>query len=346
MQRSKTDSPPSGVRCMSRLTTEEEAQLSQLVADELQQPPTIGVVGMSGVGKSSTINSLFRTKLDISHTVACTKEFWEIESKIDSTSGPAAGHSIELRIFDAPGLGEDLRRDPYYLERYAELLPQCDVILWILAARNRAVALDQMYLEKLSQLSDRMVFGLSQVDIVDPLNWNPSLPIPSKEQERNIVEIIADRAERLGAVLGKKVTITPYSNEKGYNLEALFAELLAACAGKRKWIFQGIKGFSFEDFLPGSIKQMTKGAEPYQKPSPEPSAASSRRQDAFASSPNPFKWLSGLADGFAKVFDPSRLSADDHALICRVIGRSDIETTPLTADELDLMKAHLRAKKR
>jgi ABC-type dipeptide/oligopeptide/nickel transport system ATPase component len=41
------------------------------VAKELQQrPPVIGLVGVSGVGKSSTINKIFKTNLETSDTVA------------------------------------------------------------------------------------------------------------------------------------------------------------------------------------------------------------------------------------------------------------------------------------
>jgi predicted GTPase len=44
-------------------------------AEVTKRPPTIGVVGTSGTGKSSTINTMFKTSLEISHTRPCTKEF-------------------------------------------------------------------------------------------------------------------------------------------------------------------------------------------------------------------------------------------------------------------------------
>lgn len=59
---------------MKPLTQEEEAELARLIGAEVQaKPPTIRLVGVSGVGKSSTVNATFKTRLPVSHTVACTK---------------------------------------------------------------------------------------------------------------------------------------------------------------------------------------------------------------------------------------------------------------------------------
>lgn len=136
-----------------------------------RKPPTIGVIGVSGTGKSSVINAMFKTTLAISHTRACTKEFRAIEMGMKVLKGPAKDDPISLIVVDAPGLGEDVRKDPEYIEEYLHRLPECDVILWLLAARNRGMSLDQQYLKRLAQFHDRIVFGLNQIDIVHPMNW-------------------------------------------------------------------------------------------------------------------------------------------------------------------------------
>ncbi len=196
----------------SEFTPEDEARLKEALEGELsRKPPTIGLVGVSGVGKSLTINTMFKTSLPVSHTVACTKEFTEVPLAVSLKDGPGQGGATRLVVFDAPGLGEDRERDPEYIQMYQESLPQCDVILWITAARNRAVALDQGYLEQLGDLQERMVFGLSQVDLVEPRNWKQGLPIPSKEQEAHILEIVADRSERFSRTLGRSIDVVPYS---------------------------------------------------------------------------------------------------------------------------------------
>lgn len=211
-----------------------------------KKPPTIAVIGVSGAGKSSAINSLFGTKLDISHTQACTKEFQSV--KLMTNSQNNKGKKLYLQIYDAPGLGEELDMDNKYLAMYEKYLPSCDVILYLISARNRAIALDQQYIRKFRHHHKKMVIAISQVDLVDPIDWYEDLNIPSKSQERNISEIISDRQFRLGKEIGVPLNLTCFSAKKGYNLETLFHELLSHCRGDRAWLFDAIKGFSYKDF--------------------------------------------------------------------------------------------------
>ena len=122
------------------------AELVRAIAAELRnKPPTIGVIGLSGVGKSSTINAMFGTSLPVSATTRGTSEV--IESAIPTPGREVFGTRIEasIHVIDAPGLGEDAELDRKYKRWYRWHLRKCDTVLWVLAARNRALATDQRY---------------------------------------------------------------------------------------------------------------------------------------------------------------------------------------------------------
>jgi predicted GTPase len=234
--------------------TEEEIR-SAILAELRDRPPTIGVIGVSGTGKSSTINAMFKTDLPVSHTKACTKAFRNVDVSVTVNSTQAAGAPAMLRVVDAPGLGEDLARDPEYLDMYRANLVRCDMVLWVMAGRNRAVALDQQYLEILADYHEKMVFGLNQIDLIEPLNWNPRLNLPSEQQEANIAEIVSDRASKISSVLGRAVEAFPYSAGNLYGLQELFTGLMTSCSdSKREWIFKEIKNFGPFDFVPAALR--------------------------------------------------------------------------------------------
>jgi predicted GTPase len=234
---------------------EQIAALKRAILEAFHQaPPTIGVIGASGVGKSSTINAMFKTDLRVSHVVACTKEFLATDLGTEIREGEAKGESVALRIVDAPGLGEDIQRDVDYLEMYSEHLPKCDVILWVMAARNRAIALDQRYLRLFEPYHGKIVFGVNQVDLVEPMNWSGKINLPSDEQLRNIDLIVNDRRARLESVMTAPVVVAPYSARRRYNLQELFTLLIEHCTSERSWMFGALKAFHPDDFIPAAFR--------------------------------------------------------------------------------------------
>lgn len=247
----KSKKPPVSESDMQEIIT----TLREKVANK---PPTIGLVGVSGVGKSSTINSMFKTNLPISHTKACTKEFQAIDLELDFMRGNLSGDAVSLRVIDAPGLGESIYKDPEYIAEYNKNLPNCDVIFWIMSARNRAISLDQMYLEQLRDHHSKIVFAINQCDLVEPLNWKDAFNIPSREQDVNIKEIIEDRRGKIKEVINLEPKIVLYSASKGYNLELLFKTFLESCSPDRRWIYFSLKNFSYKDFAFKGLKKLFK----------------------------------------------------------------------------------------
>ena len=123
-----------------------------------------------------------------------------------------------------------------------------------MAARNRAIALDQYYLQSLSKFHNKIVFGINQVDLIEPRDWNEKINLPSQEQLRNMESIENDRKKRLEKVLERKVSICSYSANRKFNLEELFGSLIDNIPESRKWIFDGLKNFSYTDFLPEDLR--------------------------------------------------------------------------------------------
>ena len=237
-------------------TSEEKSLFKKEILRELtERPPTIGLVGVSGVGKSTTINTLFKTDLPISDTIACTKKFQVVRLHLEVNNGNAQGHETKLHVIDAPGLGEDINLDPDYIQNYKENLEQCDVILWIMTGRNRAIALDQQYLKQLSDFYYKMVFAINQVELIEPAEWNDKINLPTSKQTENILEVERDRKEKIESIVKDKIKICSYSAKTKYNLEELFGLLIDNCPDNRKWIFNGLKNFHYQDFLPDGVLQ-------------------------------------------------------------------------------------------
>lgn len=225
-----------------------------------REPPTLGVIGLSGVGKSSTINSLFGTRRQVSSTTRGTSRF--SHSIIDITSARVAEAPVncKLRIYDAPGLGEDVSLDDNYLDRYRQHLSKCDIALWILAARNRALALDQQYLQRLADALPNLVIGINQADLIDPLDWNERINMPSRAQSAAMEVISRDRHDKLARYIATDCPVVPYSATRYYNLQRLFTTCLKAAPRPRRWMFELLKSFSTDDWL-----RRAKGLTPAQR---------------------------------------------------------------------------------
>jgi uncharacterized protein len=209
--------------------------LMQKIEEEYHRnPPSIAVIGLSGVGKSTTINAMFNTNLTVSATTRGTTKFESIRARLDIQRSDAKGNSAYLQVYDAPGLGEDIKLDPEYLRMYEDVLPKCDVALWIVAARNRALALDQMYLK---------------VDLVDPLDWNQHDNLPSDTQKEHIDKIVRDRSSKLADAFGRPVTCIAYSSTRYYRLMQLYEHIIANAPEKRRWLFELVRAFDASDWL-------------------------------------------------------------------------------------------------
>lgn len=216
------------------LGEKEFKQFQRIFQDELAKPPKVAIIGKAGVGKSTTINSLFNLEEKVSHSDTGTTQDNERVVRL-----PDGG---KLAIIDMPGMGEDIELDRRYMEIYRRVLPQSDVVLYVLQANTRALEQDQKILRDIVQnvmgnLKGRLVIGLNQVDKMGPGSWNDKFNFPSPEQQDNIDRKCQDIQQKISRSLGIKVEqIEYYSAIKRFRLWFLLAAIIKS-AGNVGWKF-------------------------------------------------------------------------------------------------------------
>ncbi|MGK4233163.1 GTPase family protein [Providencia hangzhouensis] len=145
--------------------------------------PTIGLMGKTGAGKSSLINALFQYQLSpVSNVSGCTRQAQRFSITMSNHT---------LTFVDLPGVGESLERDKEYHQLYRNLLPELDLIIWVLKADDRAWSSDEQcyrfLTEQCGYQSERFLFVLNQADKIEPCRqWDEHNHQPSLEQVANL----------------------------------------------------------------------------------------------------------------------------------------------------------------
>ncbi|EEV3414025.1 GTPase family protein [Escherichia coli] len=99
--------------------------------------PVIGIMGKSGAGKSSLCNALFQGEVTpVSDVHAGTREVQRFR---------LSGHGHSMVITDLPGVGESRDRDAEYEALYRDILPELDLVLWLIKADDRALSVDEYF---------------------------------------------------------------------------------------------------------------------------------------------------------------------------------------------------------
>ncbi|HAV2023603.1 TPA: GTPase family protein [Citrobacter koseri] len=148
-------------------------QMNQLTHYE----PAIGIMGKTGAGKSSLCNTLFAGDISpVSDVVACTRKPLQFRLQLGKRF---------MTIMDLPGVGESELRDAEYAALYREQLPRLDLVLWLIKADDRALAVDEHFYRQVigEAYRHKVLFVISQSDKVEPTSGGEKL---STEQKQNI----------------------------------------------------------------------------------------------------------------------------------------------------------------
>ncbi|MBL5922748.1 GTPase family protein [Lelliottia amnigena] len=139
---------------------------SERVMQQIRQltnyEPVIGIMGKTGAGKSSLCNALFQGEVSaVSDVTACTREPLRFRLKVGERS---------MLLVDLPGVGESKVRDTEYAALYHQQLPKLDLVLWLIKADDRALAVDEQFYHQIigEQYRHRVLFVISQADKIEP----------------------------------------------------------------------------------------------------------------------------------------------------------------------------------
>ncbi|WGK56699.1 GTPase family protein [Pantoea sp. SS70] len=179
-----------GINAISKAMTALPAQLSDTILKHIHSltdyEPVIGIMGKTGAGKSSLCNALFAGEVSpVSDVAAGTREPLRFRLQ--------AGERF-MTIVDLPGVGESESRDAEYAAMYRQQLPHLDLVLWLVKADDRALAVDEHFYCQIIGEDHRhkVMFVISQSDKIEPVSGNTkSLSIPQLRSIRRKTEILS-----------------------------------------------------------------------------------------------------------------------------------------------------------
>ncbi|EOV55876.1 GTPase family protein [Escherichia coli] len=139
--------------------------------------PVIGIMGKTGAGKSSLCNALFVGEVSpVSDVAACTREPLRFRLQVGERY---------MTLVDLPGVGESGERDAEYAALYRAQLSRLDLVLWLIKADDRALAVDEHFYHQVigEAYRHKVLFVISQSDKAEPTSGGRPL---STAQKQNI----------------------------------------------------------------------------------------------------------------------------------------------------------------
>ncbi|RZA65553.1 YfjP family GTPase [Citrobacter koseri] len=153
-------------KAMSALPTQLSGTILKHIHSLTDYEPVIGIMGKTGAGKSSLCNALFAGEVSpVSDVAACTREPLRFRLQVGERF---------MTIVDLPGVGESESRDAEYAAMYRQQLPRLDLVLWLVKADDRALAVDERFYRQVigEDHQHKVMFVISQADKIEPVSGN------------------------------------------------------------------------------------------------------------------------------------------------------------------------------
>lgn len=206
------------------------------------RPIDIMVAGVTGAGKSTTLNSLFH------------KEVAKVGNGVEPETMGVGNYKLNdaFRIWDTPGLGDGITKDQIHKKKIADLLCRryqlnnrvygfIDMVLVIIEGINRDMGTTYSLLNEVivpNIQGNRILVAINQADVaMKGWHWNRETMSPDSE----LIEYLDNQAysiqrrvkESTGVNILKPVY---YSAVYGYNVEAVLDLIIDNIPNKKRTI--------------------------------------------------------------------------------------------------------------
>ncbi|EMO8194863.1 GTPase family protein [Salmonella enterica subsp. enterica serovar Uganda] len=211
---------PDGLQALEQPLASLPHTLRQLILERIQNlthyEPLIGIMGKSGAGKSSLCNELFRGEVSpVCDVNACTRDVLRFRLRSGSHS---------LVIVDLPGVGENGRRDHEYRALYRRMLPELDLVLWVIKADDRALTVDEQFWHGVVRpYRQKVLFVVNQADKIEPCHeWDSAIGTPSPQQQVNLKA----KQAAIMAMFKPHHPVCVVSTSTGWGIEDMVANMM------------------------------------------------------------------------------------------------------------------------